>query len=254
MAVIDPFEVIRSRARKFVIMPADDEGVRCVYAITHAHSPEMAALPALDVGSLTEQLEQAQRAERRLAACKTPEETAKVQEELVAAADRVKAALVSDLAGTPQKEAAYLMRCRATVMQAVRGVGIARDDVQEGVCPTGTVDADICIELGTDAQGPIYVRPLRFVDGAADKAKGEISILDIADGELMRMQMLFSAAFSQRASVIPLRGQSGTDAVGGSDGEALRPASEPVPDRPGPIRGDAGRVGGKSRKGVRSGG
>lgn len=245
-------EHLRDKGRRLVVMPPDERGVSVVYAITHAHTPELAGLPAVDISRAMRKLEDAQHLQQRMDACKTDKERKRVQAEAEAVAEAFQQQLAEDCIGTPERRDAYLARCRAVVCAAVMSVGAAKEGVSFGVHPMGTQPEDICEPLGEDSRGkPIYLQPLRIVpDREAAAEPGTMCVLDYEHTEVMKLQLVFSGAFTVQHLVTPLLGAPRPAGEVPRDGGDVRVSPERVPARPRQAGGSAGsRVRGHRKEG-----
>jgi hypothetical protein len=249
--MIDIVQHLRDKGRRLVVAPPDASGISLVYVVTPAHSPELAGLPALDVSRAQRSHEEREHLKQRLDACKSDTERQRVQAEVDEVSTRMQKELNEELWGTPERQAAYLRRCRATVCAAVVAAGVARDDAPRGPQPMGTRPEAVCEVLAEpEGQEPVYLQPLRIVaERKPAPEAGTVCVLDYGDDEVMALQMLFTAAFSVQASVSLLPARSGADDLGASDGGDVRAAPQRVPARPGPGGGGAGRTGRAPRKG-----
>lgn len=238
---LDPIAHLRRRGRRLVVGPSDGTPHRTVYAITHLHVPELAAMPALDVARARPALEQRRDLEQRLAYCQTAEQRAAVEHEMEVQRSHLQEQLQADLFGTPERLAAYIERCRALVVGAVEAVGLALPDAPTGPCPEGTMPEQVCTQLGVRPgnQEPVYLKPVQIVTGRAETAD-QLSILDWRDGEVCRLAMLFSRAFSVQAQVTPLSGGSGGPGVGGQARDPLRRPAQQLPADRRPLAGGSG--------------
>lgn len=252
-ALFDPIQHIRERGRRLVVAPPDASGVALVYAVTHVHVPELAALPALDVARAQAEMEQQEERARRLAGCKTAKERARVEAEIAAAAEHLAQTLHEELMGTPARQVSYLERCRVIVCGAVLMVGRALPGAMLGARPMGTHPSEVCevlIPPKREGAEPEYLAPLTI---SMDRS-GPVSILDHDDKEVCLLATLFAAAFSAQTRVTPLPGQARDPAVGRSAGEAVRDAPLGNPeDRRGTAPGPG--IGNRhSRRNARKGG
>lgn len=258
----DPLVHLRRRARRLIIMPPDAEGVRLVYAVTHVHSPELAGLPAIEVGGLEKEIADAERLATRISAAKTDAERKRLEEEAKQLREHLNREALKDVFGNEAKRNALVKRSRGIVIAAVEAAGVAghwvplkvippgeEDEVDNTTQPPGTHPSDVCADLSGGEGEPLYLRPLRFVEGPSDHDRGEVSVFDLDDMEVMRLGALCQGAFSVSASVSPLRETPAADGVGGQDGEAVRPAAERVPARSGSGGGGSRRAGRANRPG-----
>lgn len=246
MLPIDLIQGLRDKGRRLVVLPPDETGVAYVYAITHAHTPELAGLPALDVSRAQQQIEEVQHLAQRLAGCKSDKQRKRVEAEAEAVKERLSKALNDELWSTPERREAYLARCRAVVCAAVVAVGAAKEGVSYGPQPIGTHPESVCVELGQDGKGkPIYLQPLRILpERSSEPEPGTVCVLDFDPGEVMKLQMLFSVAFTVQHLVTPLPGAPGaTREVPRAGGDVRLPSER--------VRAGPGSSGSGDRSGVR---
>lgn len=249
--MLSPIDIIRRRAKRLVVAPPDEHGTALVYAITHHHAPELAALAVVETKRITEEAKRAENLQRRLERCKTDEERAAIEAEAKDVAEAMREAISEEMFGTAERRNAYLERVRTIVCQAVEAVGIALPDATVGPQPLGTDPREVCEDLGNGERlTPLRLVHTRFVTQAerdAARARNELSVFDHSDQELMTLSALFTAAFSVRGSVDPLPGRTRAAEVGGSAGEAVRMPGERAD--PGPRS-----AGGGNRRSRRSAG
>jgi hypothetical protein len=248
--VIDPILHLRRRARRFVVAPPDETGTVLVYAITHMHVPELASLPALDVARAKVALQALQETKFRLEVCQTEEQRQLVQAELDESKARARQELERELFGSVERVTEYIERARAIVTRSVEAVGVALPDAPMGVCEQGASPEQVCkvmkvLHKGTPQEQAVYMKPLTLVMGEASRTE-EISIRDYRDGEVCKLALLFSAAFSVQAKVMPLPGAARDAAMGGQAGEAVRGAPVDLPADRGSLAGSSGGHGGRA--------
>lgn len=247
---IDPIARERSRARRLVVGPRGEDGICSVYAVVHYRSPDLAALPGVDVTRVRVDVGRALDLRHRLEACETEEQRAAALADFEALKRQAEESLADEVVGTEDKARAYLERCRRILCAAIQAIGIAREGVEPGPKPAGTRPEDLCRPL-TRGKDPVLLRSVTLAPDRTDP--NALSVLNYDARETMTLALFIAAAFSTQSLVEVLPTGARDAGVGGPDRDPVRVPTERDPARPQPGGGSARRSGRSAGKGGRRG-
>lgn len=243
---IDPLTHLRRRARRLVVAPADETGTRLVYAITHLHAPDLAAMPGLDVVRAKAAIEHQRDLDQRLQGCHTDEDVARVMAEMEEHKALLEQQAREEMFGSLERLELTLQRSRELIIRSVEAVGVALEHVEVGAQPRDTMPDQVCrvldvLHKGTPREEVVYLRAVALVAGKAGPE--QISVLDLQDRETVQLAMLFAGAFSVQRSVTPLPGEPRGAAVGRQPGPEVRREAQQLPADRRSLVGGSGRHG-----------
>lgn len=212
MPRIDPVRRRRESARRLLVVPSPDGEERSVFVLRRFDSGALLAAGIAEIlgpeaiAGAQEQVQRDRDRESLLAdAPEGSEERERIEAEMVAEVEQRNVEFLAGLQRDAERQAAFLRRCDAYAIGAVEAMGIAREDVDDGVQEAGRDIAEVCIPLTDDENdGQRFAKHITLVKGATTKPN-ELPIYELSMGERLAIGWAAIAVLEVASQLRPFR-------------------------------------------------